>query len=165
MMMMMIGLGLAFGVGVSMTGVFNFRSGWGWRYRVGIMSATLFFRGWVWDRGQTPGPVWQMRPTLFVPAAGPVWSTARKFNNVPSLRRAPFLSQKRVTWRAGFAEQDRPLYICHPRQRRPSPRHAARSVEMHYSTRAFQFGQKKISIRFDSIRQSDNFAACTLIFK
>ena len=29
--------------------------------------------------------------------------------------------------------------------------------------RAFQFGQKKF--RFDSIRQSDKFAACTLIFK
>ena len=32
-------------------------------------------------------------------------------------------------------------------------------------SRAFQFGQKKVSIRFDSIRQSDKFAACTLIFK
>jgi len=42
--------------------------------------------------------------------------------------------------------------------------------------RVFQFGQKKVSIRFDSryridffrfdsIRQSDKFAACTLIFK
>ena len=40
--------------------------------------------------------------------------------------------------------------------------------------RAFQFGQKKFrfdsilateSIFFDSIRQSDKFAACTLIFK
>ena len=40
--------------------------------------------------------------------------------------------------------------------------------------RAFQFRQKKVSIRFDfryridffdSIRQSDKFAACTLIFK
>ena len=30
-------------------------------------------------------------------------------------------------------------------------------------SRAFQFGQKKF--RFDSIRQSDKFAACTLIFK
>ena len=30
-------------------------------------------------------------------------------------------------------------------------------------TRAFQFGQKKF--RFDSIRQSDKFAAFTLIFK
>ena len=29
--------------------------------------------------------------------------------------------------------------------------------------RAFQFGQKKF--RFDSIRQSDKFAACTLIFR
>jgi len=44
-------------------------------------------------------------------------------------------------------------------------------------TRAFQFGQKKFRFssvrfslpnrffRFDSIRQSDKFAACTLIFK
>ena len=41
-------------------------------------------------------------------------------------------------------------------------------------SRAFQFGQKKFrfdsilateSIFFDSIRQSDKFAACTLIFK
>ena len=31
------------------------------------------------------------------------------------------------------------------------------------ASRAFQFGQKKF--RFDSIRQSDKFAACTLIFK
>jgi len=31
------------------------------------------------------------------------------------------------------------------------------------STRAFQFGQKQF--QFDSIRQSDKFAACTLIFK
>jgi len=30
--------------------------------------------------------------------------------------------------------------------------------------RAFQFGQKTF-FRFDSIRQSDKFAACTLIFK
>jgi len=30
-------------------------------------------------------------------------------------------------------------------------------------TRAFQFGRKKF--RFDSIRQSAKFAACTLIFK
>ena len=39
-------------------------------------------------------------------------------------------------------------------------------------TRAFQFGQKKFRFDsryridfFDSIRQSDKFAACTLIFK
>ena len=32
------------------------------------------------------------------------------------------------------------------------------------SPRAFQFGLKK-KFRFDSIRQSDKFAACTLIFK
>jgi len=47
-------------------------------------------------------------------------------------------------------------------------------VNVHVRTRAFQFGQKKVSIRFDSIlaiesifltRQSDKFAACTLIFK
>jgi len=31
-------------------------------------------------------------------------------------------------------------------------------------TRALQFGQK-VPIIFDSIRQSDKFAACTLVFK
>ena len=50
-------------------------------------------------------------------------------------------------------------------------------VNVHVWTRAFQFGQKKFRFdyirfslwnrffRLDSIRQSDKFAACTLIFK
>ena len=39
----------------------------------------------------------------------------------------------------------------------------ARTVMKGVETRAFQFGPKKF--RFDSIRQSDKFAACALIFK
>jgi len=49
-----------------------------------------------------------------------------------------------------------------------------RSLSWPAAIRAFQFGQKKFlfdsilateSIFFDSIRQSDKFAACTLIYK
>ena len=40
---------------------------------------------------------------------------------------------------------------------------AAERAQHLLCSRAFQFGQKKF--RFDSIRQSDKFAACTLIFK
>ena len=58
-------------------------------------------------------------------------------------------------------------------QRSPQPQLRALGTHTHVVTpaveniglasRAFQFGQKKF--RFDSIRQSDKFAACTLIFK
>ena len=40
---------------------------------------------------------------------------------------------------------------------------AAGRTDADITSRAFQFGQKKF--RFDSIRQSDKFAACTLIFE
>ena len=43
------------------------------------------------------------------------------------------------------------------------PRLVASVIYLRVLTREFQFGQKKF--RFDSIRQSDKFVACTLIFK